>query len=60
MSFVMYFRSYVFLQKSGNGAILLKHAGVEHESMMPQDAHRVLQVLHEYIEDTDSLSPVKS
>jgi len=43
------YRSYVFLTKSGNAAILLRHARTEHHSVTSADAQDVLTVLSDQI-----------
>lgn len=52
MSF-MFFRSYVFLLKCGNGPILLRNTTLEARALLSEDTLNIIRVLEEYIEEND-------
>ena len=53
MSF-MFFRSYVFLLKCGNGPILLRNATLEANALCSEDTLNIIKVLEEYIVENDN------
>ena len=49
----MFYRSYVFLLKCGNGPILLRNATLEARALCSVDTLNIIRVLEEYIEEND-------
>ena len=51
--YFLYFRSYVFLLKCGNGPILLRNTTLEAHALCSEDTLNIIKVLEEYIEEND-------
>ena len=50
---MMFYRSYVFLLKCGNGPILLRNTTLEARALCSADTLNIITVLEEYIEEND-------
>ena len=50
---MMFYRSYVFLLKCGNGPILLHNTTLEARALCSADTLNIITVLEEYIEEND-------
>ena len=49
----MFFRSYLFLLKCGNGPVLLRNTTLEAHALNSEDTLNIIRVLEEYIEEND-------
>lgn len=51
--FFLFYRSYAFLLKCGNGPILLRNTTLEARALCSVDTLNIIRVLEEYIEEND-------